>query len=132
MNKQQKKEWLKEAWNLAATIEYCNMIIACPSVYSSPAFGERVQSGKVNPAEIKMAAHIAQTEKAVQERDVAIARLEKRKNAINRLKDGDQKKVLWLRYISHYSWQDICLSMNYCRSSCNYIHNAAVNSLKAE
>ena len=129
MNRRKKKEWLQEAWNLAATVDYCDMIISDPSVYSSPAFGERVMASPTNSREAKVAARLAQLDKAVKERDRAMAELEKRKAAVNRLKDGNQKKVLWLRYICHYSWEDVCLSVNYSRSRANVIHNAAIDAL---
>ena len=129
MNKLRKKIWLKEAWNLTATIEYCDMIINDPSVYSSPGFGERVRTSPANGEERKIARKLAEVDKAIKDRDRAETELQKRKDAINRLKDGNQKKVLWLRYISHYSWDDVCLSMNYSRARANVIHDKAVDSI---
>ena len=129
MNRHQKKAWLKEAWNLSRTIEYCDMILNEPSVYSSPGFGERVQTSKGNGEEAKIARYMAQVDRVVKDRDRAVSQLEKRKDAINRLKDGNQKKVLWLRYISHYSWDDVCLSMNYSRARANVIHDKAVDAI---
>ena len=132
MNRHQKKAWLKEAWNLSRTIEYCDMILNEPSVYSSPGFGERVQTSKGNSEEMKIARKMAETDRAVKDRDRAVSQLEKRKNTINKLKDGNQKKLLWLRYINHYSWEDVCLSMSYSRTNCHYIHMAALDKLQIE
>ncbi|MBR2502711.1 MAG: DUF1492 domain-containing protein [Oscillospiraceae bacterium] len=129
MNRQQKKAWLKEAWNLTATIEYCQMVLNSPSVYSSPGFGERVQAGKSNSEEAKVAKLMAEADRRAKDMDNAILQLEKRKKAINALKDGNQKKVLWLRYIEHYSWEDVCLSMSYSRTRVNEIHDAGVNRI---
>lgn len=132
MNRYQKKAWLEEAWNCQRTIEYCETILNDPSIYSSPGFGERVQTSKGNGAEQKVARQMAEADRAVKDRDRAVSELEKRKAAINRLKDGNQKKLLWLRYISHYSWEDVCLSMSYSRTNCHYIHMAALDKLQIE
>ena len=122
----QKKAWLKECWNLQRTIEFCDEILREPSVYASPGFGERVAASKGNGEEKKIHRKMAEIEKAQKDRDYAIAELEKRKVAINKLKDGNQKKVLWLRYIGHYGWEDICLAVSYSRKQCNRFHDMAL------
>ena len=122
----QKKAWLKECWNLQRTIDYCDEILREPSVYNSPGFGERVATSKGNGEEQKVHRKMAEVDRAVKDREKAMVELEKRKAAINKLKDGNQKKILWLRYIGHYSWEAVCLATNYSRKQCNRIHDGAL------
>ena len=129
MNRKQKKEWLKEAWRLAAEIEYCEQLMEDPLVYSSPGFGERVQASKGNSQERKTAKLLADVDKAVKDRDKAKAELEKRKAAVNALKDITQRKVLWLRYICHYTWNDVSMAVRYSRSNCYNIERTAIDNL---
>lgn len=125
-----KKKWLKRAWDLQREIEFCEQIIEDPSIYSSPDFGEKVTQSKGNQEEDKINHKLSEINRAKKERVIAIVELEKRKTAINNIQDIKCRKVLYLRYIEHYSWESICLAMNYSRSRCNAFHNKGIELLK--
>ncbi len=110
-----KKQWLEQAWKLKAEIEHWDWVMA------GGAFGADCCD---EPDHTDRLAQIKEC------RAQAFAQLEKRKQAINRLKNPDQKKILWLRYIEHYKWEDIFYSMNYGKTRCHEIHNRAVAQLE--
>ena len=126
MTRAKKKEWLEKAWSLQAEIEHYDWIIKDVSIYSSPGLNERVASSGGNNEEKKVAGKLAEVAKAQKDRDKAMEQLNKRKLAINNLKDGTQKKILWL----HYKWEDVCYAVSYSRSRCNIIHDMALNALR--
>ena len=109
MNRQQKKAWLQQAWALGRTVEYCRLV------------RKGHTAGDIQGVDCLL---------AQEEMKKAAAMLGKRKAAITGLKDGGQKKVLWLRYICHYSWRDIEKALGYSRRSLFYIHNKGVEGIK--
>ena len=98
------KDWLKESWYLARTVEFYTAVI---------------DAGEETGADF------------IAHRDIAKARLEKRKAAINALENPLHKRILWMRYIQHHSWEHICRQTNYSRSRCNLRHNRAIAEVKA-
>lgn len=44
--------------------------------------------------------------------------------------DGEQSRILYLRYIQFMKWEDICVEMGYSWRQIHNIHSKALNNLK--
>ena len=44
--------------------------------------------------------------------------------------DGEQSRILYLRYIQFMNWEDICVEMGYSWRQIHNIHSKALNDLK--
>jgi len=104
---EQAKQWLKKCWELQSRIAYLSEIINDPSIYQSPGFSERINTGSMNSEELKINALILNIEQAVKDRDKRLMELSKRQIAINQLSDADEKTILLLRYLKRYKWKDV-------------------------
>lgn len=61
------------------------------------------------------------------ERAKAYTRIE---NAIRRMKDDDEQKVLRLRYIKNMKWEEIALEMNFSYKWTHIIHGRALRNFE--
>lgn len=98
----EKKEWLNKCRELRLTMILCDEDISDPSGYQSPLFDE-----KIDGASSDSTAVVQRVEKAQIERKQAEAEFDKRRDAINNLKDGEERLILYLRYIKGYKWEDV-------------------------
>ena len=65
-------------------------------------------------------------EKIVKARKAAIERFSEVQRQIEQMEDENEKTVLTLRYLRNYSWEKICIELDYSWRQIHYIHSRAL------
>lgn len=102
MEMEHKKEWLSRCRELRLTMILCDEDINDPSGYQSPIFDTKIDNGNTDSTAV-----VQRVEKAQMERKRAETEFEKRRDAINNLTNGEERLILYLRYIKGYKWEDV-------------------------
>lgn len=127
------KDFLMRGYRLLETIEsYEEEIKRLSDIMSGSGIGEKVQTSPAGDSIPKAVEKIEGYKKKLKE---AIAHLvtvhEEINSVINLVPSADERLLLRLRYVNHYSWQDIAGKMRYCERHVKRLHDKALADIES-
>lgn len=130
------KEFLKQAYRLNELInsdleELQNLRELSRSV-SAPVLEEKVSRTKcTDPPFEKYVIRIVDLEQQIQQEVERLIKLKSDiREAINQMKNVDEKLLLRYRYINFLNWEEICVNLNVSMRTVHRLHSSALQNLK--
>jgi len=130
------KEFLRQAYRLNELInsdleELQNLRGLSRSV-SSPLFEEKISGTKsTDPPFVRYVRKIIDLEKQIQQEVDHLVKIKSDiREAINQMRNVDEKLLLRYRYINFLNWEEICVNLNVSMRTVHRLHSLALQHLK--